>query len=110
MLKRLNNTKTTRQHSLHDSVVMIIVQMNFYDKSYDKMKFLCILFGSKNKNNHKLENHISRLIKMFYVRLLNNLMSDQDIHLYKYSELRSFYKYHIDLYIALYQHKTKNEE
>ncbi|EAX93663.1 hypothetical protein TVAG_091980 [Trichomonas vaginalis G3] len=37
-------------------------------------------------------------------------MSDQDTHPNKFSELRSKYKYHIDLYNALYQLKTENEE
>ncbi|EAY15284.1 hypothetical protein TVAG_394270 [Trichomonas vaginalis G3] len=37
-------------------------------------------------------------------------MSDQDIHPNKYSELRSTYKYYIDLYTALYQLKTEKEE
>ncbi|EAY05397.1 ankyrin repeat protein, putative [Trichomonas vaginalis G3] len=37
-------------------------------------------------------------------------MSDKDIHLNKYNELRSIYKYYIDSYKALYQLKTENEE
>ncbi|EAY13285.1 hypothetical protein TVAG_464190 [Trichomonas vaginalis G3] len=37
-------------------------------------------------------------------------MSGQDIHPNKFGELRSIYKYHIDLYNALYQLKTENEE
>ncbi|EAY02605.1 ankyrin repeat protein, putative [Trichomonas vaginalis G3] len=37
-------------------------------------------------------------------------MSDQNIHLNKYAELRSAYKYYIDLYNALYQLKTEKEE
>ena len=41
---------------------------------------------------------------------LNFLMSDQDIHPNKFSELRSIYKYYIDSYNALYQLKTENEE
>ncbi|EAX96682.1 hypothetical protein TVAG_489650 [Trichomonas vaginalis G3] len=37
-------------------------------------------------------------------------MSDQDTNTNKYSEWRSILKYHIDLYNALYQLKTENEE
>ncbi|EAY15979.1 ankyrin repeat protein, putative [Trichomonas vaginalis G3] len=37
-------------------------------------------------------------------------MSDQDTHPNRYSELRSMCKYYIDLYNALYQLKTENEE
>ncbi|EAY08191.1 hypothetical protein TVAG_307970 [Trichomonas vaginalis G3] len=37
-------------------------------------------------------------------------MSEQDIPPKVYNELRNAYKYHIDLYAALYQLKTKNEE
>ena len=37
-------------------------------------------------------------------------MSDQGIYLNKFAELRSIYKYHIDLYIALYQLKTEKQE
>ena len=37
-------------------------------------------------------------------------MSDQNIHLNKYIDLTSFYKYYIDLFNALYQLKTENEE
>ncbi|EAY03520.1 hypothetical protein TVAG_368910 [Trichomonas vaginalis G3] len=36
-------------------------------------------------------------------------MTDQDIHPYNYSELRSKHKGYIDLYIALYQLKTEDE-
>ncbi|EAY20671.1 hypothetical protein TVAG_163670 [Trichomonas vaginalis G3] len=37
-------------------------------------------------------------------------MSDQNIHINKFNELRSIYKYHIDSYNALYQLQTENEE
>ncbi|EAY17331.1 hypothetical protein TVAG_266940 [Trichomonas vaginalis G3] len=37
-------------------------------------------------------------------------MFEQVIHSNKYNELRSIYKYYIDLYISLYQLKTGNEE
>ncbi|EAX92064.1 hypothetical protein TVAG_460240 [Trichomonas vaginalis G3] len=37
-------------------------------------------------------------------------MSEQDTHPNKYTELRSIHKYYIDLYNALYQLKTENEE
>ncbi|EAY14008.1 hypothetical protein TVAG_478330 [Trichomonas vaginalis G3] len=37
-------------------------------------------------------------------------MCDQDIHPNKYCELRSIYKYYIDLHNALYQLKTEKEE
>ncbi|EAY16442.1 hypothetical protein TVAG_004730 [Trichomonas vaginalis G3] len=37
-------------------------------------------------------------------------MSDQDNLPNEYSELRSMFKYHIDVYVALYQLKTENEE
>ncbi|EAY04209.1 ankyrin repeat protein, putative [Trichomonas vaginalis G3] len=37
-------------------------------------------------------------------------MSEQSTQLNKFLELRSIYKYHIDLYIALYQLKTEKEE
>ena len=43
----------------------------------------------------------------YYKKLL---MSEQDIHPNKFSELRSIYKYYIDSYIALYQLKTDKEE
>ena len=37
-------------------------------------------------------------------------MSEQNIHPNKYSELRSMFAHQIDLYIALHQLKTENEE
>ena len=37
-------------------------------------------------------------------------MSDQDNLPNEYSVLRSMFKYHIDIYVALYQLKTENEE
>ncbi|EAY19457.1 ankyrin repeat protein, putative [Trichomonas vaginalis G3] len=37
-------------------------------------------------------------------------MSEQDVNPNKYSELRSIFKYDIDIYNALYQLKTENEE
>ncbi|EAY19799.1 hypothetical protein TVAG_178430 [Trichomonas vaginalis G3] len=37
-------------------------------------------------------------------------MSDQDVHPSKYGEMRSKFKYYIDLYNALYQLKTEKEE
>ncbi|EAX74139.1 hypothetical protein TVAG_338790 [Trichomonas vaginalis G3] len=37
-------------------------------------------------------------------------MSEQDLHQIEYIELRSRFKYYIDVYIALYQLKTENKE
>ncbi|EAY01699.1 ankyrin repeat protein, putative [Trichomonas vaginalis G3] len=37
-------------------------------------------------------------------------MSDHDVDLNEYNELRSIYKYYIDSYLALYQLKTEKEE
>ncbi|EAY18362.1 hypothetical protein TVAG_045640 [Trichomonas vaginalis G3] len=37
-------------------------------------------------------------------------MSEQDVNPSKYSELQSTFKYNIDIYNALYQLKTENEE
>ena len=37
-------------------------------------------------------------------------MSDQDVNINQYSELRSICKCHIDSYNALYQLKTEKEE
>ena len=50
------------------------------------------------------------ILKGKCVLLKKLLMSNEDIHPNKFSELRSVYKYYIDSYIALYQLKTDKEE